>query len=54
LLPAAVRRYAQGEVYRHLHASGPGPYRAEAVAAALEAVDAALGRQKTALYEAAQ
>jgi hypothetical protein len=37
-LPVAVRRHAQGEAYRHLHAAGPGRYRAEAIAAALAAV----------------
>ena len=26
-LPAGVRRYAQGRVYRHLHEVGPGPVR---------------------------
>jgi N-methylhydantoinase B len=53
-LPAAVRRYAQAEAYRHLREGGPGPYRADAVAAALAAVDAALGQPETALQHAAQ
>jgi N-methylhydantoinase B len=53
-LPAAVRRYAQAEAYRHLHASGPGPYRAETIAAALAAIDAALGQPAPALQQAAQ
>jgi hypothetical protein len=34
-LPVAVRRHAQGEAYRRLHAAGPGRYRAEAIAAAV-------------------
>jgi hypothetical protein len=49
-----VRRYAQGEAYRHLHAAGPGPYRAEAIAAALAAVGAALGEPATELQHAAE
>jgi N-methylhydantoinase B len=53
-LPVAVRRYAQAEAYRHLHDSGPGPYRADAVRAALSGVEAALGRPAPALQEAAQ
>ena len=28
-LPAGTQRFAQGEIYRRLHASGPGPYSAE-------------------------
>jgi N-methylhydantoinase B len=31
LLPAGVRRYAQGRAYRHLHETGPGPYDAASV-----------------------
>jgi N-methylhydantoinase B len=42
-LPAGVRRYAQSQVYRHLHASGPGPYAEEAIAAAIGKVRSALG-----------
>ena len=53
-LPVAVRRYAQAEAYRHLHAIGPGPYRAEAITAALANVDAALGHPAPALQQAAQ
>src|SRR3954447_17331428 len=34
-LPVAVRRYAQSEAYRHLHAADPGPYRNDAIDAAL-------------------
>jgi len=30
-LPLGVRRYAQGQVYRRLHASGSGPYEAPLV-----------------------
>jgi N-methylhydantoinase B len=51
-LPVAVRRYAQAEAYRQLHDAGPGPYRADAIAAALATVDAALG-QTTAVIRAA-
>jgi N-methylhydantoinase B len=53
-LPVAVRRYAQAEAYRHLHAAGAGPYRADAIAAALATVDAALGNQTTGLRAAAE
>ena len=53
-LPVAVRRYAQATVYRQLHEAGPGPYRADAVAAALAAVGAALGQPEAALQQAAQ
>ncbi len=53
-LPVAVRRYAQGEAYRHLHGAGPGPYRADAIAAALAAVGAALGDPGAALQQAAE
>jgi len=51
---AAVRRYVQAEAYRHLREGGPGPYRADAVAAALEAVGIALGAQGASLREAAE
>jgi N-methylhydantoinase B len=51
-LPVAVRRYAQAEAYRQLHETGPGPYRADAIAVALAAVDTALG-QPTATTRAA-
>jgi N-methylhydantoinase B len=53
-LPVAVRRYAQAEAYRHLHAAGAGPYRADAIAAALATVDAALGQPAPPLQQAAQ
>jgi N-methylhydantoinase B len=53
-LPVAVRRYAQADVYRLLHESGPGPYTADTVAVALAAVGAALGQQSAALHHAAQ
>ena len=54
-LPVAVRRYAQADVYRLLHETGPGPYKADAVAAALSEVGAALGAQTSAaLQHAAQ
>ena len=53
-LPVAVRRYAQAEAYRHLHDTGPGPYRADAIATALASVDMALGQQTAALKEAAE
>jgi N-methylhydantoinase B len=53
-LPAAVRRYAQSEVYRQLHEAGPGPYRAEAIAAALATVDAALGQPTASIRAAAE
>ncbi len=54
-LPVAVRRYAQADVYRRLHETGPGPYKADAVAVALTEVGAALGAQTSAaLQHAAQ
>lgn len=53
-LPVAVRRYAQAEAYRRLHAGGAGPYRADAITAALAQVDAALGQPAAALQQAAQ
>jgi hypothetical protein len=53
-LPVAARRHAQAAAYRHLHDTGPGPYRADAVAAALAAVGAALGHPASALQQAAQ
>jgi hypothetical protein len=43
-LPAGVRRYAQGRVYRALHEAGTGPYEAAAVAVVLRQVETALGR----------
>jgi hypothetical protein len=49
-----VRRYAQAEAYRRLHAAGAGPYRADKITAALAAVDIALGRQAMALRHAAE
>lgn len=45
---------AQAEAYRHLHQSGAGPYRTEAIAAALAAVEAALGQPAPVLQQAAQ
>jgi N-methylhydantoinase B len=42
-LPAGVQRYAQSEVYRHLHASGPGLYAEHAIVAAIGKVARALG-----------
>jgi N-methylhydantoinase B len=53
-LPVAVRRYAQGEAYRQLHASGPGPYRADAIVAALAAVCATLGQPAGEMRQAAE
>ena len=53
-LPAAVRRYAQGEIYRHLHETGPGPYQGEAIDTALAAVGAALGQPREPLKAAAE
>jgi hypothetical protein len=53
-LPVAVRRYAQAEIYRRLHETGPGPYQGEAVETALTAVVAALGQQVEALKAAAE
>jgi N-methylhydantoinase B len=37
-LALGVRRYAQAQVYRHLHESGPGPYDAPSVQAILSKV----------------
>jgi hypothetical protein len=53
-LPVAVRRHAQGEAYRHLQSAGPGLYRAEAIAAALAAVGAALAEPATEMQQAAE
>jgi hypothetical protein len=53
-LPAGLRRWAQGEIYRHLHASGPGPYGEAAVAAAIAAVGNALGHEAPGLRAAAE
>jgi N-methylhydantoinase B len=53
-LPVAVRRYAQAEIYRRLHAAGPGPYRADTVETTLAAVGATLGQQSAALRHAAE
>ena len=50
-LPVAVRRYAQADVYRRLHETGPGPYKADAVAVALTEVGAALGAQTSAVVQ---
>jgi N-methylhydantoinase B len=53
-LPAGVRRYAQAEAYRRLHAAGPGPYRGAAIAAAIAETGATLGRPPERLAEAAE
>jgi N-methylhydantoinase B len=53
-LPAGVRRWAQGEIYRRLHESGPGPYGDAAIAAAIAAVGDALGHQAPGLRAAAE
>jgi hypothetical protein len=45
-LPAGVRRYAQGRVYRALHEVGPGPYEAAAVRAVLQRLGAELGSSR--------
>ncbi len=45
-LPAGVRRYAQGRVYRELHEAGPGPYDAAAVRAVLQRLGAELGSSR--------
>jgi len=50
----AVRRYAQAEVYRRLHAAGPGPYRSDAIERVLSAVGAALGQQSGVMSQAAE
>lgn len=41
--PAGIRRYAQSQVYRHLHASGPGPYDEASVQCVLADLAAQLG-----------
>jgi N-methylhydantoinase B len=43
-LGAGVRRYAQGQVYRHLHDAGPGPYDAALVQTILSKVAAQLSQ----------
>ncbi|MBO0737391.1 MAG: hydantoinase B/oxoprolinase family protein [Alphaproteobacteria bacterium] len=43
-LPAGVRRYAQAEIYQHLHSTGDGPYGLEAVSAAILTIADRLGR----------
>jgi N-methylhydantoinase B len=53
-LPAGLRRYAQGEIYRHLHRGGPGPYGEAAISAALAAVGEALGYPAPGLRAAAE
>jgi N-methylhydantoinase B len=53
-LPVAVRRYAQSEIYRRLHETGPGPYHGEAIDAAFDAVAAALGQNAESLKAAAE
>jgi N-methylhydantoinase B len=45
-LPAGVRRYAQGRVYRHLHEMGPGPYDAATVRPVLQRLEAELGSSR--------
>ncbi len=47
-LPAGVRRYAQGRVYRHLHEVGPGPYDAAAVRPELQRLEMELGASRQA------
>ena len=42
------------DAYRRLHQAGPGPYRADAIGAALAAVGAALGQPATGLREAGE
>jgi hypothetical protein len=49
-----VRRWAQGEIYRRLHESGPGPYGEAAIAAAIAAVGDALGQPAPGLRAAAE
>ncbi|MDA8049255.1 MAG: hydantoinase B/oxoprolinase family protein [Rhodospirillales bacterium] len=41
-LPAGVRRFAEGAVYRALHAGGPGPYEGAAIEAAIAEVAEAI------------
>ena len=41
-LSAGVRRYAQSQVYRHLHATGAGPYSEPSIEAAIAKVEQAL------------
>jgi N-methylhydantoinase B len=53
-LPAGVRRYAQAEVYRALHALGEGPYNSVAVETAIARVGMALDRPAEPLREAAE
>jgi N-methylhydantoinase B len=53
-LPAGVRRYAQAEVYRRLHAIGDGPYAADAITATFAAVGDALRCPVEKLQEAAE
>jgi hypothetical protein len=53
-LPAGVRRYAQAEVYRYLHAAGSGPYGFDLVTAAIAAVGDTLGRPVDSLRQAAE
>ena len=45
-LPAGVRRYAQGRVYRHLHEMGPGPYDAATVRPVLQRLETELGSSR--------
>jgi hypothetical protein len=53
-LPAGVRRYAQAEVYRNLHASGGGPYKTDRIAAAIAEVGSAVGHPVEKLPQAAE
>jgi N-methylhydantoinase B len=53
-LPVAVRRYAQAEAYRRLHASSAGPYRGAVIDSTLAAIGAAFGQQSVALRHAAE
>jgi N-methylhydantoinase B len=43
-LPAGVRRYAQAQVYRHLHAIGSGPYDTPSIQTALSKAAAQLSQ----------
>jgi N-methylhydantoinase B len=43
-LAAGVRRYAQAQIYRHLHESGPGPYDAPTVQTSMSQVAAELSQ----------
>jgi N-methylhydantoinase B len=53
-LPTGLRRWAQAEMYRRLHETGPGPYDEDAIAAALSAIGAAPGHPTLGLRAAAE